>query len=172
MTAGGETHGPDAVAGDVPFGGALADESDRPLDILERAVLVAGHAVFEDDAGDAERVEPSSDFGAFFVVGEDAVAAARADDDGGGRLGGVRGRVDGERRLRDVGQAQDIVTARRHRPFGAGDGLAWHRALGPHRHDRAGGCRSRLRNLGSPEVSQGAESQGKREKAGHRRGVP
>ena len=79
----------------------MADEPHGPLDILKGAVLILGHTVLEDDTGDTEGVEPSGDFGAFLIVGEDAVAATRADDDrGGGFVGGDF--IDRERRLGDV----------------------------------------------------------------------
>ena len=103
VAAGREADHADAVAGDVPFGGAATDDPDGALDVLIGAVLVPGDAVLEDDPGDAEGIEPSRDFGAFLVVGEDAVTAARADDDRWGGLLGVGRHVDGEGRLGDVG---------------------------------------------------------------------
>jgi len=68
-------------------------------------VAVFRDAVFDEDAGHAERVEPVADFGAFDAPGEADVGAAGKDEGGGmGVFCGV-GRVDGEARLADVGDS-------------------------------------------------------------------
>ena len=94
--AGGEAEDADAIGIDVPFGGVRTDEADGALRVLEggggfwiRAGI--GHAIFENNAGNAAGGEPVADFGAFEIDGEDVVAAAGEDDDcsAGGFGGGL-----------------------------------------------------------------------------------
>ena len=65
------------------------------------------HAVFQEHARDAERIEPLGHILALMVDGQDVVAAARADDHG--RAGVLVGRrlVERDRRLGHVGHAAD-----------------------------------------------------------------
>lgn len=72
------------------FWGFGADPTDSALDVDEldgEVVTVRTKAVVEDIGGDAETIEPAGDLDAFMVGSEAAVAAARANDEGG--TGGV-----------------------------------------------------------------------------------
>ena len=94
MSTGGEAEDADAVGVDVPLGGVRAGDAHGLLRVFEvggvfGVVLGEGDAVLHQHAGDADGVEPGADFGAFEIVGEDAVASAGKDDDCGA---GVRGR--------------------------------------------------------------------------------
>jgi len=117
--AGGEAHDTDVGGIDVPFGGVGAGETHGLLGVLEvRGVggIVAGvawrlgNAVFDEDAGDADGVEPVAGVGAFAVGYEDAIAAAGKDEDRGAGVLAV-GRIDGERGEGDVGEADDAAAA-------------------------------------------------------------
>jgi len=69
----------------------LRDESDDAVDVagVVGEMLLDGDAVLDERAVDADGVEPGADFGAFEIVGEDAVASAWEDDDGSaGVVGG------------------------------------------------------------------------------------
>src|SRR5437660_1341878 len=87
MAAGGEAHDADAVRIDLPFRGARADETNGPLGVLQRRRMnrrgtnFRGDAVLQDKCRHAEVVEELRDLLAFMVVGEEAVAASRTDDD-------------------------------------------------------------------------------------------
>ena len=87
---------------DLPLLGPGADGADGPLGVLERrrmAVAASAVAVFEDEAGDAQRVAPLGDLLALVIHGQAAVSAAGADDDRRA-VGLVRlGQPDGQRRL-------------------------------------------------------------------------
>ncbi|MEI9898717.1 MAG: hypothetical protein WDN28_33890 [Chthoniobacter sp.] len=88
MAARGEAEDADARGIEVPFLRPGAHEAEGALDILQRRDVflqagTLGHAILEEHAGDAEGIEPLADFGALEIQGEDAVAAAGADDDGG-----------------------------------------------------------------------------------------
>src|SRR5207244_327454 len=85
----------------VPFLGTGPDGAEGALGVLKRGgVTVArGEAILEDKGGDAVAVEPLGDVLALVADGEEAIAAARTDDDGGAR-GLVSGRaIEGKRRL-------------------------------------------------------------------------
>ena len=88
MRSGGKAEDADAIGIDVPLGGVRADDAEGALRVLQgggrfRIGAGVGHAVFHQDAGDADGVEPVADFGAFEIDGEDVVAAAGEDDDCG-----------------------------------------------------------------------------------------
>ena len=117
--AGGEAHDADVGGVEVPFGCVGAGEAHGLLGVFEvRGVggIVAGFAcglgdsVFDEDAGDADGVEPVAGVGAFAVGDEDAVAAAGEDEDGGAGVLAV-GRIDGEGGDGDVGEADDATAA-------------------------------------------------------------
>src|SRR5947207_2136346 len=65
-----ESHNADSPWMDAPFPGSAPHQTDGPLRVLERAsgwflfgfTGAARHAVLEDDAGHANRVQPFSDF--------------------------------------------------------------------------------------------------------------
>ncbi len=108
MASGGEAEDADAFGVDVPLGGVGAGDAHGLLGVFEvggvfREVFFVRDAVLGEDAGDSDGVKPGADFGAFEVVGEDAVASAREDDYG---CSGVvlRGFVDGEGWVADVGE--------------------------------------------------------------------
>ena len=86
--AGGEAHDADVGGVDVPVDGVGAGEAHGLLGVFEvRGVggIVAGFAVglgdavLDEDAGDADGVEPVAGVEALAVPGEDAVAAAGED---------------------------------------------------------------------------------------------
>ena len=83
VAAGAEAHDADFGGVHFEFGGAGADGAEGALDVVDHGgVAVLGtETVTEDEGGDALRVEPLGDLLALVIVGEGAVAAARADDD-------------------------------------------------------------------------------------------
>ena len=117
--SGGEAHDADVGGVDVPVGGVGAGEAHGLLGILEvRGVggIVAGFAdglgdaIFDQDAGDSNGVEPVAGVGAFAIGYKDLVASAGKDEDGGAGALAV-GRVDGEGGDGDVGEADDAMAA-------------------------------------------------------------
>ena len=117
--AGGEAHDADVGGVEVPVGGVGAGEAHgllRVLEVVWVSGIVAGFAgglgysIFDEDAGDADGVEPVAGVGTFAVGDEDAVAAAGEDEDGGASVLAV-GRVDGEGGDGDVGEADDTMAA-------------------------------------------------------------
>ncbi len=117
--AGGEAHDADVGGIDVPVGGVGAGEAHGLLGVFEvRGVggIVAGvarglgNAVFDQDAGDANGVEPVAGVGAFAVRYENAIAAAGEDENRGSSVFVVRG-IDGERGDGDVGEAGHATAA-------------------------------------------------------------
>ncbi len=117
--AGGEAHDADVGGIDVPLSGVGAGEAHGLLGVFEiRGVgrIVAGvawglgNAVLDEDAGDADGVEPVAGVGSFAVGYEDAVAAAGEDEDRGAGVLAV-GRIDGEGGDRHVGEADDATAA-------------------------------------------------------------
>ncbi len=117
--AGGEAHDADVGGIEVPVGGMGAGEAHGLLGVFEiggvggivAGVAVGlGYSVLDEDAGDADGVEPVAGVEAFAVPGEDAVAAAGEDEDGGSGVLAVR-RVDGEGGDGDVGEAGGAVAA-------------------------------------------------------------
>ena len=103
MPACGKAHDAYLFGIDVPFGGAVAHGFDGLLRILQRTDFFVGHggivgdAVFENEGGDALFYKFLRFIGAFVFGGENAVAAAGADDDcgAGGELFGRQ--INGER---------------------------------------------------------------------------
>src|SRR6185437_13982337 len=99
----------------MPLLGLAAYQTQRALSILQRTerrfvlglIGTARHTVFQDDAGDANRVEPLRNLGAFEIPGEYVVAAARTDHDRRAGVFLLGGTIDGERRLADVADAFD-----------------------------------------------------------------
>ena len=101
MAAGGEAQDPDLVRRQVPSGGVLAHQADRPLRVLERRQvprlpLARGNPVLEDDPRDAQAVQPRGDVGSLVVHHEHPVTAAGADDDRDAGILGFRRREQGE----------------------------------------------------------------------------
>jgi len=109
------------VAGvDVPFGGVGAGETHGLLCVFEiggvRGVVAGftvglGDAVLDQDAGDADGVEPVAGVGALAVGNKDAITSPRKDKDGGSGVLAVRG-IDGESGGGDVGEADDAMAAK------------------------------------------------------------
>ncbi len=97
---------------DAPFCRVGANKADGALGVFEGGgrfgEIGAGvrDAVLEQDAVDADGVEPVADFGAFEVDGEDGVASAGEDDD---RRAGVRasGGVECDGGCGDVAEADE-----------------------------------------------------------------
>jgi len=117
--AGGEAHHADVGGIEMPLGGVGAGEAHGLLGVFEIGGvggIVAGipcglgYSVFDEDAGDADGVEPVAGVGTFAVGDEDAIAAAGEDEDCGTRVLAVR-RVDGEGGDGDVGEADDATAA-------------------------------------------------------------
>jgi len=115
--AGGEAHDADVGGVDMPFVGVGAGETHGLLGVFEIGGvggIVAGvalglrHSVFDEDAGDADGVEPVAGVAAFAVRYEDAVGAAGKDEDGGSGVLAM-GRIDGERGDGYVGEADDAT---------------------------------------------------------------
>src|SRR5256885_11110087 len=111
LTARRETHDTDSLRMDAPFSGSAPHQADRPLGVLQRAssgfalglIGAARHAVLEDDAGRANRVQPVRDFLAFELPVEFPIAASWTDQHGGSRILFLRGSIDRDGRFRDVG---------------------------------------------------------------------
>ena len=102
---------------DVPLGGVSAGEAHGLLGVFEVSGVGGvvpgfadglGDAVLDEEAGDADGVEPVAGVDAFAVPGEDGVAAA-GEDEGGGAGVVAGGRVDGEGGDGDVGEARGAV---------------------------------------------------------------
>jgi len=106
--AGGEAEDADFARVDVPVGGVGAGEAHGLLRVFEvggvgGVTAFFGDAVLDEEAGDADGVEPVADVEAFAVPCEDFVGAAGEDEDGCvGIVAGGRG-VDGEGGDGDVG---------------------------------------------------------------------
>ncbi len=92
ISAGGEAHNADVGGVDVPVGSVGAGEPHGLLRVFEvRGIggIVAGfaerlgNAVLDEDAGDADGVEPVAGVESFTVPGENLVASAGEDEDGG-----------------------------------------------------------------------------------------
>ena len=86
--SGGEAEDADAIGVDVPVGGVCAGDAHGLLGVFEVfgvGGVVAGlrDAVLDEHARDADGVEPGADLRTFEVVGEDGVASAGKDEDGG-----------------------------------------------------------------------------------------
>jgi hypothetical protein len=107
--AGGETDDADLGGVDVPIGGVGAREAHGLLGVFEvcgvvRVTAFFGDAVFDEQAGDTDGVEPVADVEAFAVPGEDLVAAAGKDEDSGvGVVAAGRG-IDAEGGNGDIGK--------------------------------------------------------------------
>ena len=124
----GETDDADAVGGNAPLGGVLANvgygcESigngqrnnltdglvellpvgEQSCEFLGGVFASVSEAVFQDKGGYAFCGEIFGDVGAFAGDGEGHEAAARRDDDGGTVCGAWSGLEDGEGRLRHIG---------------------------------------------------------------------
>ena len=115
--AGREAHDADVGGVEVPVGGVGAGEAHGLLGVFEvggvggvvaGGAVGLGNAVLDEDACDADGVEPVAGVGAFAVGDEDVVAAAGEDEDGGAGVVIVRG-IDGEGGDGDVGEADDAV---------------------------------------------------------------
>ena len=114
VAAGAEAEDADAVGLETPLGGVMTDQAHGALGVLQRGgfgmlVVAPWHAVLENDAGDAQSVEVIGDLGAFVFDGQDAVAAAGADQNGGAV--GLLGLVNRDGGIADVAGAGDLVLA-------------------------------------------------------------
>lgn len=96
----------DALGVEVPFLGMLAHEGESLGGILDGlfmgcGLVAGGRAIFEQEACDADAIEPFTDLRALMHGREKDVTAARCDD----HAGTVRmiGAVEGDRRLVNVG---------------------------------------------------------------------
>src|SRR5262245_28671430 len=111
MAARRETHRPDALWIDAPLFGFAPHQTDCPLGVLKWAssrltfgfIGAARHAVFEDDAGYANRVQPGRDFLAFQLPVEVPVAASGTDQDRGPGVLIFQWPINRESRPGDVG---------------------------------------------------------------------
>ena len=116
MRTGGESEDADAPWVQGELGRALAQQAECTLRVLQCGRVIRQsrplrHAVLEQGGGDAERIEPLADLGAFEIEREDVIAATGADHHGGAGVT-VRGRlVEGEGRLRDVAEADQTFAA-------------------------------------------------------------
>jgi len=114
--SGGEADDADLGGVDVPFAGVGAGEAHGLLGVFEiggvvGVVLFFRNAVFDEQAGDADGVEPIAGVCAFAVPCEADVASA-GKDEGGGAGVFVCGRwVDGEGGVGDVGDTGRAVAA-------------------------------------------------------------
>ncbi len=70
-----------------------------------------GDAVLDQDAGDADGVEPVAGVGALAIGYKDAITSSREDKNGGPGVLAVRG-IDGEAGGGDVGEAHDAMAAK------------------------------------------------------------
>lgn len=83
MSAGREAHDAHACGVDAILAGMVADVAQGCLRVLERHFpMTVGKSVFERHDRDALGREPLADLVSFALHGYQAVAAARADDDG------------------------------------------------------------------------------------------
>ena len=80
----------------------MPHQTHGALDILKCSTSVVRHAVFENDAGDANGIEPCRNFSSFFVESENAVASTGADDHGRSRLISLRSFEDGDGRHANI----------------------------------------------------------------------
>ena len=78
--------------------------------IVARFAVGLGDSVFDEDASEADGVEPVAGVGAFAVRDEDAIAASWKDQDGGAGVWPMWG-IDGQGGHGDVGKADDAVAA-------------------------------------------------------------
>ena len=97
----------------IPLRRTMADDAECTLQVLDGIVgrhgfIGRGCAVAQENARDADAVEPFANARAFIRRGEEPVTAARADDDGGAI--GVGGGVDGDRRFGDIRLVASVAT--------------------------------------------------------------
>jgi hypothetical protein len=114
IAASGEADDADAVWVNVPGVGVLADEAHGSLSVLQsggvfREWTGVGDSVFDEDAVDADGVEPAADLGALDIESEDFVGAAGEGEDGGAGVVSFSG-VKGEGGIRDVGEPDVVAT--------------------------------------------------------------
>ena len=70
-------------------------------------MVVIRDAVLDEHAGDADRIQPGADLGAFKIVGEDLIAAAGKDQDRRGRGAGRGSGVEGQGGFADVAETDE-----------------------------------------------------------------
>ncbi len=123
---------------------------------IVRVTLLDGNAVLDESTVDSDGVEPGADFGAFEIVGQDAVSSAGKDDDGGTGVVGSGRRVKGKRRLADIREMRERPVA--YKPIGRfgdiGFGSAlvrFRRTVGPKRQGDLLGIRQRCKKSNSEE---------------------
>jgi len=114
--SGGEADDADLGGIDMPLAGVGTGEAHGLLGVFEiggviGVVLFFRDAVFDEQAGDADGVEPIAGVSAFAVPGEADVASAGKDEGGGAGVFVRGGWVDGEGRVSDVGEASGAVAA-------------------------------------------------------------
>jgi hypothetical protein len=107
-----EAKNPNAMGIEFPLNGVRTGDSHGLLRVFKvgcvvRKFLFQGDAVLDERAVDSDGVEPGADFGAFEIVGKNAVASAGKDDDGGTSIvSGQRG-IEGKIRLPYVGKVHE-----------------------------------------------------------------
>jgi hypothetical protein len=114
--AGGEADDADFVGIDVPVGGVGAGDAHGLLRVFEvgrvgRVAAFFGHTVFDEEAGDADGVEPVADIEAFAIPCEDAIATAGKDEDGGMGVVAAGRRIDAKGGNGDVGETAGAAAA-------------------------------------------------------------
>ena len=65
MATGGKPDHTDALRIYAKFFCAMAHQTERTLDILQRPILLLRHPILEQHAGDADGVQPLADLSAF-----------------------------------------------------------------------------------------------------------
>ncbi len=90
VSSGREAKHADAMRIDMPLGGVGADDSERALGILKRGRRLGirpgvGHAILNQDAGNAGGVQPIAHLGAFEVDGQDVITAEILGSNGSAR---------------------------------------------------------------------------------------
>src|SRR5580704_16783753 len=145
----------DALWIDVPLGGVRSHDTQRALRVLQgsRGFGIwpgVRHAVLEQDARDAHRIEPVAHFRAFQIDRQNAVGAARKHNDGRARVF-ARRRIESQRRRGNIAEANErlagdeIFLGRRRVSFGRGVGLRSWRCMRPNVQRRMAGRRRPLR---------------------------
>src|SRR2546430_12401925 len=112
MAAGGKTEHADALRVNAPLLCVAAHKAERTLRVWQRRrvflqTLPLRHAILQEDAGDADRIEPLAHLRPFQVQREDVVAAARTNNHGRARVPVRRRTIDGDRRPGHVAEPDD-----------------------------------------------------------------
>ncbi len=123
LTAGGEADEAEGIRVDPPTGGIGPDESHGTLGVEQSGEGGGGHAVLEDEGGDADGIEPVRDFQTLVFVGE-ALHATAGNDQHSGAVPLVDGsEEDFQGGLGDIGQLKERARSALDLPFRpVGDG--------------------------------------------------